>query len=133
MSLSQLLTDSVSGEFEGVEVGSADGPVDLVNDELDLFRDVLDLAGDVRVADLSNSSFEEIGDDFGSGRSLATSPAYGHVFLDSGRGDELEPNLLGEGVFLVSSLLSFSWYSFVFSFCHILLRFIINLGQKYTH
>jgi hypothetical protein len=105
--------------------------VDLINDKLDLLRDILNLVGDISVTDLSNSSFEEIRNNFSSGRSFTTGPSYGHVLLNSGRGDQFEPYFLRESVFLISSLLSFSWYSFIFSFCHILIRFIIKFNQNY--
>lgn len=131
LSLSQLLTNSISGQFEGVKVGSADGSVDLINDELDLLRDILNLGGDISVADFSYSSFKEVRYNFSSGRSFTTGPSYSHVLLNSRRRDQFEPYFLGESVFLISSLLSFSWYSFIFSFCHILIRFIIKFNQNY--
>ena len=66
LSFSELFTDGISGEFELVEVGSADGSVDFIDDKLDLLRNVLHVLGDISVTDFGDSSFEEIGYNFGS-------------------------------------------------------------------
>lgn len=131
LSFSELFTNSISGKFELIEVACADGPVDFVNNELDFLRHVLSISGDIGVADFCDSSFKEVRNNFSSGRSLTTCPPDSDVFFESRGGDKFEPDLLAESVLLVSSILSFSWDSFVFSFCHNLLRFIIKSNQNY--
>lgn len=82
LSFLELFENSISGQLERIEVGSTDFTVNLIDDHLNFLGNILDLFRDIGVADFSNSTFKEIGDDFSTGRLLTTGPTYRNVFFE---------------------------------------------------